>query len=401
MTKTLSSRGLSPKETSSPDLISTQRHSDELKVNKQTSSVAAKSAMPLPAGELQIIHTAHGRIRIRATDGSFNSRLEPVSQYLKQCKGVKEVSINEQTSSLVVTFDEKQLALPQMLAILEQLNIHPSPTSPESGSSKDPFAAWKSPEFWIEQTISFIPLMTGLAVTGGLRISGLASIPVYMITADATRRVIEYLEPHIAKLDSSKQSQTGDRQSVKQNNKTKQPKLTQALTKPVVEQVRQDVKRSANIAYTVVHTIPGRIRFHVPRIAQDHAYAKRLERLLKTDAHVTNVRINCDAASIAIAFQPGEVALNHWVKLMELALQTNPPAPAIQTVEPQQAVVSTPAVQTVEPQQPLEKITQPVVSSDTTKTPAESKNLNIPSLWAEMKPAAMSFSLAYMANFPL
>jgi len=381
MTKTLSSRGLSPKEALSPDLISTQRHSDEVKVNKHTSLATEK----LPNGGLQIVHATHGRIRIRATEGSLNSRLKPVSQYLKQCKGVKEVSTNEQTSSLVVAFDEHQVSLPQILAILGQLNIHPYPTSPESGSSKDPFAAWKSPDFWMEQTISFIPLITGLAVTGGLGISGLASIPVYMITADATRRVIDQIEPQIAKSNSNKQSQTSDRQSPKSNN-TAQPKLTQALTKPVVEPVRQDVKPSANIAYTVVHAIPGRIRFHVPRIGQDHAYAKRLERLLKTDAQVTNVRMNCDAASIAIAFQPGEVAVNHWVKLMELALQTSP---------------STPVVQNVEPQQPLEQITQPVVSQDTTKILVKSNNLNISSLWADMKPAAMSFSLAYMANFPL
>lgn len=379
MTKTLSSRGLSPKEALSPDLSSTQRHSDELKVNKNTSLAT------LPTGELQIIHITHGRIRIRATDGSLNSRLEPVIQHLQQCQGVKEVAINEQTSSLLVTFDETQLALPQMLAILKKLNIHPAPTSPESRSGKDPFAAWKSSDFWLEQTISFIPLMTGLAVTGGLGISGLASIPVYMITADATRRVIDYLEPQIAKSDSHKQLQTGTSQSVKSNNPTK-AKLTQALTKPVVEPVRQDVKSSANIVYTVVHNIPGRIRFHVPRIAQDQAYARRLERLLKTDAQVTNLRMNCDAASIAIAFHPGDVEVSHWVKLMELALQTNP---------------STTNVQTPEPQQLLEPNTQSVVSEDTTKIPVKSNNLNISSLWADMKPAAMSFSLAYMANFPL
>ncbi|MBU7582043.1 MAG: hypothetical protein KAF91_03895 [Nostoc sp. TH1S01] len=379
MTKTLSSRGLSSTEALSPDLISTQRHSDQVKVNKHTSLATAKLETHLPTGGLEIVHATHGRIRIRATDGSLNANLELVSQHLEQFKGVTEVTTNEQLGSLVVNFDENYLTLPQMLGILEKLNINPSPTSPQSMSSKDPFAVWKSPDFWMEQTISFIPLMTGLAVTGGLGISGFASIPVYMITADATRRVIDYLEPQIAKSDSNSQS-------AKPNNTSKQPKLTQAVTKAVVEQVRQDVKSSANIAYTVVHNIPGRIRFHVPRIAQDQAYARRLERLLKTDTHVTNVRMNCDAASIAIAYHPGQVAVNHWVKLMELAVQTNP---------------HTPSVQIAEPQQPVEQITQPVVAADTTKTSAESNNLNISSIWADMKPAAMSFSLAYMANFPL
>lgn len=80
-----------------------------------------------------------------------------------------------------------------MLGILQQLNIQITPDSPIS----DPFAAWKSAEFWQEQTISFIPLMAGLAVTSRLGISGLASIPVYMITADAARRVIDYLKPRL------------------------------------------------------------------------------------------------------------------------------------------------------------------------------------------------------------
>ncbi|MBE9209334.1 hypothetical protein IQ244_23080 [Nostoc sp. LEGE 06077] len=372
MTKTLSSCGLSPKEALSPDLISVQRHSNQVQVNRYTSSASAKLETHLPTGGLEIVHTTHGRIRIRTTEGSLNSKLELVSQYLQQYQGVNEVTANEQLGSLVVNFDENHLTLHQILGILESLNIHPSLTAPQSMSNKDPFAVWKSPDFWMEQTISFIPLMTGLAVTGGLGISGLASIPVYMITADATRRVIDYLEP-LAK-------------SEKPNNTTKQAKLTQVATKPVVEPVRQDRTPSAKITYTVVHTIPGRIRFHVPQIAQDQAYARRLERLLKTDAHVTNVRMNCDAASIAIAFHPGNVTVNHWVTLMESAVQINPP---------------TPSVQIGEKQQPEEQITQPVVSADTTKISAESNNLNISSLWAEMKPAAMSFSLAYMANFPL
>lgn len=46
-------------------------------------------------------------------------------------------------------------------------------------------------DFWKEQGLDFIPLATGLAVTGGLGISGLAAIPVYMIAAEATRQAID------------------------------------------------------------------------------------------------------------------------------------------------------------------------------------------------------------------
>lgn len=96
-------------------------------------------------------------------------------------------------------------------------------------------------------------------------------------------------------------------------------------------------------------------------LAEDRAYGKRLEKLIKTDPQVMSVRINYSAASIAIAYQPDEVDITHWVSLMELALETNPP----------------------------------------TSQPPEVIHPDVSSFSSDMKPSAMSFSLAYMANLPL
>jgi hypothetical protein len=41
----------------------------------------------------------------------------------------------------------------------------------------------------------------------------------------------------------------------------------------------------------------------VPRIAQDLKYAQWLEKLLATDAYVTSVRVNRNAASIVINYK--------------------------------------------------------------------------------------------------
>ncbi|TVP56661.1 MAG: hypothetical protein EA343_23640 [Nodularia sp. (in: Bacteria)] len=306
-----------------------QLHTDEVNVNQNTSPEVAQPQVEVSSGGLQIVHAMNGRIRIRATDASFHPRLEIISQDLRQYKGVRAVCVNQQTGSLVVTFDDNLLSIPQMLGILQEFDIEQIPVS-----NVDAFAAWKSADFWQEQSISFIPLMTGLAVTGGLGISGLAAIPVYMITADATRRVIDYLEPKFPRSDVVKAA----------------PSLATPLSD------------DSNFAYTVVHAIPGRIRFHLPRLAQDSAYGRRLERLLKADPQVVNVRVNYDAASIAIAYQPVTVAVTHWVSLMELAGETH--------------------VQ---------------VSSQST----EVIHQNVSRLWADMKCPGMSFSLDYMAKLSL
>lgn len=341
MIRTVSSRdGLSPRPKISPDLISNQGERAEVIFDENYSKAVAQLK------GLQIIHAIPGRVRIRAIEDSFNSRLETISQYLRQQDGVKEVAINQQTGSLVVNFDEVHLSLPQVLRLLQQFGIHQRQISPP----EDAFAEWKSLLFWKEQSISLIPLITGLAVTGGLGIKGLVAIPVYIIAADATRWVIDYLEPQVT------------------------PSAVSATEFPE-EQYSEVAAPPAKIAYSVVHTIAGRIRFHVPRIAEDGAYGWRLEKLLKTDAQVVSVRVNYDAASIAIsyavpeapAYQPSDINISHWVNLMELALQTHPPSNSVETTE-------------------LQLPTEPI---------------EVSSLWANMQSISMSYSLAFLANFPL
>ncbi|WP_414585120.1 HMA2 domain-containing protein [Scytonema sp. PCC 10023] len=400
MTKTLSSRErLSPREQKLVDLISDHQQdhqqSDESSetTSKSVAQSVAQSTMQPPVGGLHIVHATAGRVRIRATDGSHNSILETISQNLRKQDGVREVSVNDQTGSLVVNFDEKKLSLPQMLERLQQFDIHQLPASPQAESKQDPFAAWKSAEFWKEQGISFIPMFTGLAVTGGLGISGLPSIPVYMITANATRRVIDSLKPQVAASQIKKNSQKA---SEKKLNKTDQPsssKVQQTFpiktekSTNVVDKVNDVKAQPGKIAYSVVHAIPGRIRFNVPRVARDRAYARRLERLLKTDSKVTSVRMNCDAASIAIAHKAGEIPVSYWVGLMELADKTIPETTPVKT---------TPVNTTTEQPLPPNQLVEPAGS-----TTAEQQPIETASIWSDFKTPALSTALSFLANFPL
>ncbi|WP_026733228.1 hypothetical protein [Fischerella sp. PCC 9605] len=65
----------------------------------------------------------------------------------------------------------------------------------------------------------------------------------------------------------------------------------------------EQAKQPAKVAYSVAHAIPGRVRFRVPRIAEDPKYVQRLEALLKADPTVIEQRVNPCAASIAITYK--------------------------------------------------------------------------------------------------
>ncbi|MUG93707.1 hypothetical protein F7734_15275 [Scytonema sp. UIC 10036] len=375
MTKTISSRkrlGLGLQK--SDDLVSSHLKGDE--VNKDTKQSVAQSTGQPSLGELHIIHATSGRVRVRAIDGGDNSKLDTICQSLHRRDGIKEVYVNEQTGSLVINFDEQRLSLSQMMELLRSLGVEQQSSS-HSESKTDPFAAWKSPDFWKEQGISFIPLFAGLAVTRRLGIVGIAAFPVYFITANATRRVISYLESQFSAAEKNSSNNDGD--AVKLNKPDK------SLLSKVEQTSIGTAAPSAKITYNVVHAISGRIRFNVPRVARDRAYAKRLERLLKTDSHVTTVRVSCDAASVAITYGTSQIPVSYWANLMQLADETIPPTSPVKAPIEQQLP------------EPKNQSTQPTLSIRKN----EEGVLEVDGLWSDYKTPALSAALSFMANFPL
>ncbi|MCC5603614.1 HMA2 domain-containing protein [Nostoc favosum] len=368
----------------SSNLSSTQQSNQ---VNQSISKAMAQSTKSQPSGGLQIVHVTSGRVRLRTTDSSLNSILDNIAQDFRSLEGVREVSVNEQTGSLVVNFDEDKLSLPQILALKSDIEIQQPQASSDSPSKTDPFAAWKSPLFWKEQGISLIPMMTGLAVTGGLGIHGWVSIPVYMIAADATRGVIGYLGSQVPTSEKNEGNNTSS--AIKSD-----------ISESTIQQENSKVVAPAKIDYSVVHKIPGRIRFNVPKIAEDRAYGRRLERIVKTDAEVTSVRVNFDAASIAIAYQSRDIPLSYWVSLMELALETNPPTLGMTTVnQPLEEVRQTPEITDATTANHTTQVTQTAEVTDAITAKPTTPQLS--SLWTNLKSPAMSFSLGIMANLPL
>ncbi|MBD2725946.1 hypothetical protein H6G96_06320 [Nostoc sp. FACHB-892] len=415
----------------SSNLISKQPNNE---VNQSTSKAIAQSMKLQPSGGLQIVHVTTGRVRLRTTDSSLNSMLDSIAQDLRSLEGVREVTVNQQTGSLVINFDEDKLSLPRILALKSDLEIQQPQASSDSPSKTDPFAAWKSASFWKEQGISLIPMMTGLAVTGRLGIHGWVSIPVYMIVADATRGVIGCIGSQVPTSDPTSEKNEENHSSSAIKSDISELELSKEERNNLEK--ASEVTAPAKIDYSVVHAIGGRIRLNVPKIAQDRAYARRLERIVKTDAEVTSVRMNFDAASIAIAYQSREIPLSHWVNLMELALETNPPTQTItkanqplqevsqsaeitdattanhntlvtQTAEITDATTAnhnTPVSQTAESTDATTANHNTPVSQSaeiTDATTANKTSSKLSSLWTNLKSPAMSFSLGVMANLPL
>jgi hypothetical protein len=85
--------------------------------------------------------------------------------------------------------------------------------------------------------------------------------------------------------------------------------IDSSTIEPVSESITDTpaTEPAIKVEYSVVHSIPGRVRFHVPQIATDPAYVQRLQALLKSDPIVTSERINREAAAVIITYKPGKV----------------------------------------------------------------------------------------------
>jgi Cu2+-exporting ATPase len=260
-------------------------------------------AQPLES-DIQVVHAVPGRVRLR-TKGSKRITADTIAQQLRQQDGVCDVQTNPTTNSLVVTFDASTLSLPQTLEILQR-----SAGLSEASEKTEALPKLKSSTFLREQTEppwegtsvaqSLIPVVAGMLVTGALGIEGFVAFPVYLITQNVTRQVIKQFEPKPLAEEQGRESN-----------------LTSSIQNPDA------------VAYQVVHAIPGRIRFRVPRIAEDAEYTHKLTVLVKADAKVADVRVNTAAASLAVGYKASLISddqmRSHLMTLIQTASNANIP----------------------------------------------------------------------------
>ncbi len=402
---------------------------------------------------LEIVHVTSGRVRIRAKQAEQIDLLNGVAELLGTKEGFTSTVLHPSTKSLVVKFDESQISSPVVVRILGKLGVANGRSS--SGQmAEDPFAAWKSAAFWREQGIDLLPLLLGLAVTGRLGVNGFAAIPVYLITAEAARKLINYLQPQVLAFFATaspepKNPQNHIKNKIKDQIKNqvknhlrspseksatpnRDQKPSQTSSKSLVEHrpklstqgllTKEEslIRTTGSIEYSVVHAIPGRVRLHVPRIGTDRVYARNLERLLKADSQVTSVRINPDASSVAIAYSIRDLDLSYWVNLLMQADTDKTPSPSShqnnqnnhhqnQQTQPQArsgTITTSPSMvvnqtSNLSASQTEVSVTARAVEESSFAAASPTKVNEISSWWTDLKAPALSYSLTLMANFPL
>lgn len=133
---------------------------------------------------------------------------------------------------------------------------------------------------WLEdygEIATILPVLVGLLVTSRLRLRGAPALLVNLSIAAIVRQTIIQLK--------------------------QQARSSTSVTHTLNEEPANDrYSASAEEDYTIVHSVPGRIRLRVPRLVSDVLYAKRLENLLSANERVKYVRVNRAAASLAIQY---------------------------------------------------------------------------------------------------
>ncbi|MCW6039026.1 metal ABC transporter ATPase [Spirulina subsalsa FACHB-351] len=167
----------------------------------------------------------------------------------------------------------------QTIATLEQ----PSPNSANSQQIS---------EFLQEhgEVEMILPVILGLFVTSRFQLRGANALLVNLAVASLSRQVFRELKK------PSSQTPTPP-----------QPAPTSNLTS------------FSDDRFTIIHSVPGRIRLRIPQLNSDPSFAKRLERLLNADDQVIHVRVNRSASSIVIHYHSGDFSeLELGLRLMTI-----------------------------------------------------------------------------------
>ena len=142
---------------------------------------------------------------------------------------------------------------------------------------------------WLEEygeIAAILPVLTGLLVTTRLQLRGSNALVVNIAIAAITRQVIMQFKKQAghAPLQSSGATPSA-------NGGASHGGMSNG-----------DMPATADEDYTIVHSVPGRIRLRIPRLQGDASYAKRVEKLLLTEDIVSNIRINRTACSLIIHY---------------------------------------------------------------------------------------------------
>jgi len=277
---------------------------------------------PRPERQVEILHVVPGRLRLRVLGEEPGTVLKAVTPHLRKRVGVREIRTNEPIGSLLITFDTNQLSLAQLFEILGDLGLGEI----EQPQSQEPLdaEAWKKSG---TQLISFIPLLIGLLTTRQLGLQGWRSILVYLLTANVVRQIMQNLDLAEGQAEGISQKAEAQELSGKpEDNDTDLDGYDSANVRLFEQNGKPPTvafNTNSAVVYSLVHAVPGRMRFRVPKVAEDSAYLRRLQSLVKKDDWITQMRWNSTVTSVVITYNPMQVseaeAGLHFISLIQIA----------------------------------------------------------------------------------
>jgi hypothetical protein len=132
---------------------------------------------------------------------------------------------------------------------------------------------------------TILPVVMGLFITSRFQLRGANALIVNLLVASLVRQVFVQLKQQAP------------------------PRLAESNVSR--ENGEEATEVEANLqGYSIAHAVPGRVRLRMPQLALDADFAQRLQQALTVDEHVTQVRMNRAAASIAINYN--NQGLSDW-----------------------------------------------------------------------------------------
>lgn len=273
---------------------------------------------------VQLIHASPGRIRLRIQDGEFDAAVEHLRHKITDSYTQLDVHTHPTNHSVILQFDPNELSLETLLARL--------PVEPQTTEAQPP-----SLSAGLGKAVSLLrraaPLLSGYAAVRLLGLSGWASLPVFLLSDIITREVLnqvippqpaqanEFLQNLVKLLSSTSEHPTNRQQSVQGSQPPALARSTHAGT----------------IASTLKHSLPGRIRYKIPRLIKDVDYARKLTHLLERDRSITAINLNPDSGSLTVYYpaeQVEETAMQSYLAdLIQMAPTVSLPT-ATTIVEP-------------------------------------------------------------------
>ena len=137
---------------------------------------------------------------------------------------------------------------------------------------------------------TILPVLAGLFVTSRMQLRGASALLVNLAIAAITRQMVAQLK----------------KQAHQTNGDFSQKNQSEEKANPAED-------------YTIVHSVPGRIRLRIPRLMTDAIYAKHLEKVLSADQRVMRIRLNRSAASLVIQYDGAGVSeLELGMRLLQI-----------------------------------------------------------------------------------